>query len=204
MKQPKQGTPRPDEALLRNLLERVARQELSVDEALPQVQLLTGSVASTIQNATMQRQKATASWIVGGVFAAIGTVFLCVGLGISWQSLQFLDAPKADGVIIAMGNGVPTAKYKVKNVEYQVKGTVSSKPPAFSVGDKVTVLYKADDPADAHIDSFVERWLFLIIFGGLGAVFAAIGWLTLISKLVAYIFRPWPAAIDESERFKFE
>ena len=35
------NTPPPDEALLRNLLERVSRREITVEEALPQVRLLS-------------------------------------------------------------------------------------------------------------------------------------------------------------------
>jgi hypothetical protein len=206
--------PPPEEALLRNLLERVARREVTVDEALPQVQVLSqhamraSGVASlqaftTMLQPAIQRQKAAAAWIVGGIFALIGTIFFCVGLGIGWRSLQFLDAPKAPGVITSAGRN-PTATYFVNGKEYHTTARISSSPPPFNQGDQCTVLYNPDHPSDAQIDYFVERWLFLVIFGGLGAIFGLIGWLMLFFKMLGRIFRAQPVTIDESQRFTVE
>lgn len=206
------NNPPPDEALLRNLLERVSRREVTVDEALPQVKLLAQhslqtSGAASLQAFTamlqpmVQRQKAAAGWIVGIIFAILGSVFFCVGIGIGWRSLQFLDSPTADAVIIAGGRS-PTAKYKVNNTEYRVTARLSTSPPPFNVGDQCRVVYKADDPADAQIDTFVERWLFLTIFGGIGAVFGVIGWGLLFFKIVGRLLRPRP--VDEAQRFTVE
>lgn len=208
------NTPSPEEALLRNLLERVAAGEVTVDEALPQVRLLsqhalqTSGVASlqafsTLLQPMVQRQTAAAAWIVGCIFALIGTIFFCVGVGISYRSFQFLDAPKVEGVIVGGGRS-PTAKYEVNNKEYKVTSRISSNPPPFNVGDKVTVLYKADDPADAQIDGFVERWLFLLIFGGIGAVLGLIGWGMLLFKILGRLFGVAPVNINESQRFTVE
>lgn len=198
-------TPDPRDALLRNLLERVRNGDVSVDEAMPQAKLLCERAITPFPLGAMTvRGGAVGNLILGLVFALMGTIFVGVGGTMGWRSIQFLDAPKADGVIVAVGGGIPTAKYKVKNVEYQVRGAISSKPPAFTVGDKVTVLYNPDKPGDAQIDSFVERWLFLLIFGGLGAVFALIGWGLLITMLFSRISRSWQTASAEPERFTFE
>lgn len=204
----------PQEALLRNLLERVSRREVTVDEALPQVKLLAqhslqNSGAASLQAFTtilqpmIQRQKAAAGWVVGIIFAFIGTIFLCVGVGIGWRSFQFLNAPTADAVIVAGGRS-PTAEYEVNNVKHRVTARLSTSPPPFNVGDKCQVVYKADNPADAQIDTFVERWLFVTIFGGIGAVFALIGWGLLFFKILGRMFRSAPVNVDESQRFTVE
>lgn len=208
------SVPPPDEALLRNLLERVARGEVSVDAAMPQVKLLTQqslqmSGAASLQafsnllRPAMQRQAAAGTWIAGGILALIGTIFFLVGVGIGWRSIQFMDAARADGVIVG-GGALPIAKYEVNNKEYRVTGRISSKPPAFNAGDKVTVLYKPDNPADAQIDGFVERWLFLTIFGGIGFILGLIGWSLLFFKIVGRLFRARPVDVDEAQRFTIE
>ena len=207
--------PPPDEALLRNLLERVARGEVSVEAALPQVKLLTQqslqmSGAASLQafsnllRPAMQRQAAAGTWIAGGILALIGTIFFLVGVGIGWRSIQFMDAARADGVVIRVANGKPTVRYAVQNQDYEVIGSVSSKPPSFAVGEKVTVLYKPEKPADAQIDGFVERWLFLTIFGGIGFILGLIGWSLLFFRIVARLFRARPVDVDEAQRFTIE
>lgn len=51
----------------------------------------------------------------------------------------------------------------------------ASNPPAFEVGERVTVLHDRDDPKKARIQSFGELWgvslfssVFALIFGGVG------------------------------------
>jgi hypothetical protein len=43
-----------------------------------------------------------------------------------------------------------------------------SKPPTFSVGDRVTVLYTLGSPTDARIERFFELWFFTIVTGVIG------------------------------------
>ena len=51
----------------------------------------------------------------------------------------------------------------------------SSNPPAYDVGEKVAVLYAPAHPNEARIDGFGSLWLGPVIMGGIGTVFAAIG-----------------------------
>jgi hypothetical protein len=50
-----------------------------------------------------------------------------------------------------------------------------SNPPAYSRGDQVEVLYHADAPEKARINSFMALWFGTLIVGGLGVVFTAVG-----------------------------
>jgi hypothetical protein len=54
-------------------------------------------------------------------------------------------------------------------------GSNGASPPAFEVGETVSVLYDRTSPGNARIDSFFQLWLLPMILGGMGSVFAAVG-----------------------------
>ncbi|GEM_PF-6666929 len=54
-------------------------------------------------------------------------------------------------------------------------GSVGSSPPAYDVGERVGVLYHADVPEQARIEGFIENGFAPSLFGGLGGIFALIG-----------------------------
>lgn len=58
----------------------------------------------------------------------------------------------------------------------EVRSGWATNPPAFDVGERVTVLHDRDDPKRARIQSFGELWgmalfssVFALVFGGAGA-----------------------------------
>ena len=124
-------------------------------------------------------------WI-GGIFAPIGLIFAAVG---GWFFLQ--DRELAAGGLRAEGrvlelvetrdsdggyNYKPLVEYiDAAGARHRFTSAISSSPPAHSAGDRVDVIYSPTDPGRATIDSFVDRHLFPLVFGGLGTVFAAIG-----------------------------
>jgi hypothetical protein len=120
----------------------------------------------------------------------VGTIFLAVGVGIGAWAYHFgAEANQAEGVVIRMvssgrkGGSSPVVRYEVDGQSYELQSTVSSSPPAYSVGEKVTVLYHPDNPGGGQIDSFIDRWLFPLVFGGMGFIFAAIGYGFLLVRL---------------------
>ncbi len=48
--------------------------------------------------------------------------------------------------------------------------SVASDPPAYYVGEQVTILFDPKEPTSAIQDTFWGRWLFAVIFGGVGLV----------------------------------
>lgn len=212
-------TPPPNDAELRKILDDVAAGRTTVDQAQWQIKNLLPTTAQAQALATMLgpmigRQRNTAAsaagWIVGGILALIGTIFFCVGLFFSRQSLELLHgSAQADGVVTKMlheGKGAkPVVKYSVDGKDYETIGKISTSPPAFHVGERVKVSYRIGDPSYAIIDSFVERWLFPLIFGGIGAVVGLIGWLILLVKFLKLLLRPFRMQpTDEAERFTVE
>ena len=127
--------------------------------------------------------------------------FLMMGLGAMagggyWfvQTLGFKSAAaRADGVVVKLesqrSSGRPGARrgstfvpvFEFKDGEggsHRVTSSVSSRPAAYDVGEKVAVLYSPGDPEDARIDSFFSLW------GGPCAL-AVVGFLfTLVSTIV--------------------
>ena len=69
----------------------------------------------------------------------------------------------------------PVVEYECEGQTYQVTGRFGSSRPG-SRGQVVTVAYLSTDPEEAIIDSFAESWAISLIFGAVGAVFAALGW----------------------------
>jgi hypothetical protein len=112
----------------------------------------------------------SAGFLVGSVFATIGGWWL-------YDDLTFSDgAVTTRGTVIELVRGGkdgarPKVQYAADDGSvHEIVGSVSSSPPAFDVGEEVTVLYRPEDPAGGRIDSFVERRLFPVIFGGIAAV----------------------------------
>lgn len=62
----------------------------------------------------------------------------------------------------------PIVSYVVDNKEYTYSSSNSSDPPAFEIGEAVTVLYNPMQPSEARINTFFELW-------GLAAILALSG-----------------------------
>jgi hypothetical protein len=62
---------------------------------------------------------------------------------------------------------------------YAVSSNTGNNPPAFAVGQQVPVLYETDNPTEAKIDSFIQLWLFPVVFGFAGATATAVGYFLL-------------------------
>ncbi|MGY0022808.1 DUF3592 domain-containing protein [Streptomyces sp. cg35] len=132
-------------------------------------------------------------WITfGGI--AFGALFLAIGLVLGGMSVSLAVSGKhAEGTVVHMewssgtssgssrksrGSG-PSAHPVVlftpaggESVTF--RSSAGSNPPAYDVGDRVDVLYRADDPEDAQIDGFLSMWLLPLIFSGIGLVILAI------------------------------
>ncbi|MGO9340730.1 MAG: DUF3592 domain-containing protein [Terracidiphilus sp.] len=76
----------------------------------------------------------------------------------------------------------PVFRFNVPGTHFEtVVSRTSSNPPAFKVGEWVTVRFPAGHPEKAVIDSFGQLWLMDWAIGSFGALFFTVGLLTLIS-----------------------
>lgn len=57
----------------------------------------------------------------------------------------------------------PVVQFQVNGQTYTFDGGNASDPPAYRVGETVSVIYDPNDPNTAQINKWSERWLFPII-----------------------------------------
>jgi hypothetical protein len=75
----------------------------------------------------------------------------------------------------------PVFRFDVPGTHFStVVSNTSSSPPAFKVGEVVTVHYQPGHPEKAVIDSFGQLWLGDLVFGISGAMAIGIGLLILV------------------------
>lgn len=126
-----------------------------------------------------------------GVFPLVGALMLIAAIAVGVAQQRFrVHAVQAQGTVIdhrvshsdssESGSGgsdtyCPIVRFAVDGREIEFVGKVCSSPPSNDVGDPVVVLYRPGEPDDARLDSFAERWLAILVLGGMGSVFVAIG-----------------------------
>ena len=143
---------------LENILEQVADGQLAQDKAGQQIRELAS-------------KPRIMAWILR-LFRFIGTIFTIVGVGFAGYSIVFsIGAKEVQGTVIEMVGGdqqSPIVEYSVDGKRFTHRSSLSTSPPAYFVGEKVSLLYRPDNPARAQINSFIDRWLFSVIFTGGG------------------------------------
>lgn len=128
------------------------------------------------------------------VFLIVGPVLLIAAMIAGLYTWSFSrNAVQAAGTVIEMreskdseSGGIsysPTFQFQdTSGVQHTVASHIYSSPPEFQVGDKVTVLYRTENPDGAVIDTFWQLW-------GLPAVLSLIG---IIFLFVGLITKFWP------------
>jgi hypothetical protein len=116
---------------------------------------------------------------------ALGIMFVLVACGLAVRDLvRTVGAESATGEVIALNpergsNGGtlyrPTVRFTTDSGPVTFTGWVASEPPAYTVGEQVHVFYDRAQPSTAIIDSFVERMLLPVVFGGIGIVGVVVG-----------------------------
>lgn len=85
---------------------------------------------------------------------------------------------KVAGVVVDMeyseGAGAPVVACPWNGEKRIYRSDTYTNPPAFEVGEEVILYVDATDTNRVLIDSFSERWLGVLVFGLLGAVFGMV------------------------------
>ena len=124
-------------------------------------------------------------WI-GGFFLPFGLLFAGIGAWSFVADQKLADiGTSTQGTVIALDRSTdsdgdvsyrPVVEFFDKGqTRHEFTGDVGSSPPAYSRGEVVDVIYDPDGPGRAMVDSFTDRYLLPLVFGGMGCVFAAIG-----------------------------
>lgn len=127
------------------------------------------------------------------LFGGAGCFGIVCGLAIGLQTRRFAaTARRATGRVVAYKEACSTSTdssgfeeevvFHHPVVEFENSAGVllragtstGNTPPAFPIGQTVTVLYSRDDPGTAEIDSFKQLWLPPLVLLGSGALMLAI------------------------------
>jgi hypothetical protein len=71
----------------------------------------------------------------------------------------------------------PVVVYQTPDGPRRLTGVVSSNPPSYQVGQEVRLLVDRGS-GEARFEEGLERWFFILLAGGIGAVFLVISLVT--------------------------
>ncbi|GIW72147.1 MAG: hypothetical protein KatS3mg102_1689 [Planctomycetota bacterium] len=117
--------------------------------------------------------------IVLGSFLAIGLLLAALAAYFLWDAMGFrATAASTEGTVIGlawtsstgttshtMHTAAPVVEFTANGQRYRFTSSVSSNPPAYSVGERVQVLYDPEQPQRARIDSFWQLHLLWLATG---------------------------------------
>jgi hypothetical protein len=75
-------------------------------------------------------------------------------------------------------------RYQVGGKDYNCEGRIAISP-SLQVGQTVDVLYARGFPSEGYLNTFADRWLFPVAFGGIGLLFTAAGWWMVTGRVTA-------------------
>lgn len=117
----------------------------------------------------------------------VGPVFLLVSIVSAAFTVMFLrNSVRTVGTISSLTKQVseegvitymPVFDFMdAHGLGHQARSSIGSAPPAFHIGDRVPVLYRRDNPEQAHIDTTGQIWGFSIGFAIAAVVCSLIGY----------------------------
>jgi hypothetical protein len=149
---------------LESLLDKIKRGSITVKDGAEQIRDLAG-------------QPHYPTWL-HRFFRFLGGLMVVFGIGTGMYSVYFsIGMKETDGQVTEMRGTdllAPTVEYAVNGERYTYKSKFSTSPPAYSVGDKVKMLYHPNNPQLAQINTFHDRWLLPLINSGFGIFFISV------------------------------
>lgn len=129
-----------------------------------------------------------AAGVVTFIFAGLGIVFVVIAAGMFFnQTKSIANSDRVTGKVIRLktqsggGGTAPVIEYEWNGQMWMHASTVYTSPAAYAIDEEVPLFVNREDPADITLDTFVDRWVGIMIFGFLGIMFV------LIPLLVYYL-----------------
>ena len=116
--------------------------------------------------------------IIGCCSLVAAIIALSASIFSYWHTQKFVDsAQRTKGAVSALTQKPGDNCYypifvfeDAQGNKHHVESLSGSNPAAYSVGDSVTVLYEADKPDNAEIDTFLNVWIWPVAFAGFGVL----------------------------------
>jgi hypothetical protein len=110
-------------------------------------------------------------------FILVTLMFAGVAIGMYLYENRFADEGiPMEGTVINLtanetGSLAPLVEYTYQDTLRQYQSSFYSSPPDYEVGQQVPLILNPENPNEAIIDSFNDRYLISVIFGGVGGFF---------------------------------
>jgi hypothetical protein len=121
------------------------------------------------------------------LFAVLAGTLLVVGAGFAIWTLLFVNRSEvASGTVIRLADEGPAdarsgarmtrpiIRFSAAGLTHEFAHRFASTPPAYDVGERVSVRYEPGAPHSARIDSAFSLWFLPGLVGGLGAIFGLV------------------------------
>ena len=133
------------------------------------------------------------AYLFVGVVCAAGPIVLLIAAGTGIERARFVHSSlQAEGVIVGLS---PVRPYRSNTSwrpvfqfttedgrSFTVMSNIGQRRSTWKQGEHVAVLYQADHPENAHLDSFAQLWMPEVILGVVGAAFSTIPLLILLRR----------------------
>ena len=113
----------------------------------------------------------------------LGIALLAGAIFFTWRTLPMVRGDHTKGTVVDLdrasgphGGTKPVVQFRADGHKHRFTGTVSSYPTQYLLEDRVDVVYDADTPEHASINTFEELWLLPAILGPAGLLVLLVGW----------------------------
>lgn len=157
--------------------------QLSLKDAKKYVDNFINETGIQIPSSSFRFNSASFAFLI---FLVVGMILLLISLSLGIRDYSFNHQHvRITGRVIRLlyadtdqqSGAVPVIEYTWRGKIYSITGETYSNPPAVKLGEYVDVLISKRDPDHVTIDILSERYFLIIIFGFLGILFSAIGFL---------------------------
>lgn len=146
--------------------------DLSYDDATEYVHRLKESLGKNSAKRTVKRNSRINLYVfagLSGLFWILAIVFYISKTNQIERSI--LVKGNVTDMVRDEEGSAPVVTYYLGEVTYEYKSNVYSTPPAYEVGDIVELYVNEADRNEVMINSFVDRWLVILILVTLGVAF---------------------------------
>jgi hypothetical protein len=134
--------------------------------------------------------------ILGAIFGLVGAGLLAAAIVIYAGNRSFEQhARRAAGHVVSLEPSqgsdrsltyLPIVQFTAEDGRtIEFSSGVSSNPPAYDVGEEVSVLYDPAKPTDAKIDAFWQVHFVTVVLGGIGSLFFIVGAGLILTQMVS-------------------
>lgn len=133
-----------------------------------------------IETPTQSHQQPKRSLVAFGL-NGIGALFLSIVIFLIYQDQTITSKfPMVTGMVIEMrydneGMSSPTIQYSWHEISYLHLPSSWSDPPSYEVGEQVELFVNPDNPAEAKINTFFQRYFLAFILLVFGIIFMGVG-----------------------------